>query len=750
MERFLKKIIGKQYEVETHLFDLIFSSVFLGIDRSSGKNVCIVVGMSPLINDPGVHEEFLERMNFLATVNHQICPIIKFGIDSKGYPFSIIPGIDGIKIVDRVFDNAEAERRFNLMLRSLAQFHKAGFAFGDLSENSFWLERTGNLRIVAGMGDIREHSVNKEICNKDLFEIFVGNKENLFKRDVKSLGLLLVRFFTGKYPRNLEFPLEDLKTTPPGWFLTLAPKMLKMEFNSIVDVASQYVNLKNAPTALQERKSSSNRALEEKQALMVVGPQLKSIGKKSSSEISFKRVKIMIGILALAFLMLVGSLMIIYLASTSTLPSSPENNSPSVANSSEETLRGLVNSDDPLSFQTLLNLLHEAKGFEEFKRIHYAILQRAIRQGLSVSAELVRRWSLNFFDKGQLMPTLDVYKLFDVSLPVQTRIEILQNISNFDARAAKLLAVGFVFDLKSEELFQALIKDFFKLDKLDLPSLILSDTDLLMEYRDFITDFSSLETQQLYGILENLLSWGFEDQVPKILNHLNQRDVSFRERIALSLFEIPSPINVKLFLAKLLQGTVAFDLVSNWRDTNLSKLALSAVPFATSKEDLEKLWAIINQSPVSEKNVSEALKIIRSRFSDQKLELLNLLTLMAFSKFYPTADAISILKDHSFALKKDKELLKIVFDLENEGLITAAFKIFKHQLTIGQLLHFLNHNSPEIRKSAIESLIGVKDLGAMKIILDNYNKEKNSDVRKLYEDSFWFIRERSKISGASG
>lgn len=745
MSRFLRKTLGKQYEVESHLFNLLFSSVFKATDITTGRSVAVIIGMSPFINDPEVHESFLERLNLAATLNHVVYPVIKFGIDSAGYPFAIVPGLDGIKLTERIRDYAEAERRFAILLKTLAGFHKQRFSFGDLCENSFLLERSGGVRIVGSLGDFRRFVQDPELKDEDLFSVFKPRFDNHFKADVAAVGLLLCKFFTGTYPQGSELNLDTLKLPPPSWFVALTPAMLEGKFNDLTEVQREYEGLKSAPTGLHEvKKVNRGVVAQQQQSVMTVGPQLKTtstrVSKMPGQSKHQSKMIITLGGLSLALIPLFLALIYVLDMLSPKLPDvSVARND--ISSGREDALRKLANSDDPVAFQTLIELLRDSKDLEEFKKVHYTLLQRAIRQGFSVSAELVRRWALNFFDKGERMPVLEVYHLFDVSLPLQNVLSAIEQVQMVDARAAKLLLIGIILDKKDKQFERDALNSFFKSD-VTLVDAVINDPDLLMEFRELVTDYSSLDTQRLYQVLDNLVTWGFEDQISKITAALNEREIKHQEKIVLHLFSLPTPSSVRLYLARLLSGKVQLELLTNWRDPALSDVALASALFTDDQTIREKLWALLNQAPVSDKSLSESIKIIRSKFQDQRIQLLDLLALIRFSEFYPTSEGVSILRDKASYIRKDKDLLRIVFSLSNDSLVSSAFKIFRQQLTVAQLLQFLNHPSKEVRLSAVESLIGVKELGAMKIILDSYNKEKDAEIRRIYEDNFWFIRER--------
>ncbi|MCS6893498.1 MAG: hypothetical protein NZO16_02880, partial [Deltaproteobacteria bacterium] len=614
--------------------------------------------------------------------------------------------------------------------------------FGDLTDTSFLLERGGNIRLINGTGDLRKIFQNPNLGNNQYLKIFDPSEKDVFRRDVFAVAQIAVKLFSGEYCGS-SLNLENFRIPPPSWFLSIIPRMLELKFNTLNDVLVEYEKLKSAVTAIQEKKTTSQvKQIKEKSSLLTIGPQINTRVTTDSLRAQvppIKKISFLIAGLAGAFTVI---MVLFFISASVEAPVIHEKKIETREQLSEQTLKNLANSDDPVALQTLISLLKEAKNLDEYKAIHYAILERAIRQGLSISAELVRRWSLNFFDKNQKLPILEVYNIFDASLPSDDLVNLINRISEFDQRAAKLLGVGILLDIKRNETKQAVLSGVFKTETSDLTALVISDVDLLVEFGDLVADFSSVSTERLLNLVKDLYSWGFEDKGIRIVRELRSRDLDYRKKIVLSLFEIPSPTNMKFFLANLLAGELNLELLSNWRDQNLTKLALVASFFTQKREDREKLWGIITQAPSAEKSVAEGVKIVRSKFNDRQIEFIDLIAFIQFNSLYPVVDGVEILKKYSEEIKKDKDLMTLIFNLPNENLVTAAFSVFKNNLSIAQLLLFLSHSSPEIRIEAIEYLTHVKDLGALKIILDHYYREKDPRVKKTYEEKIWVVRER--------
>jgi HEAT repeat protein len=63
-------------------------------------------------------------------------------------------------------------------------------------------------------------------------------------------------------------------------------------------------------------------------------------------------------------------------------------------------------------------------------------------------------------------------------------------------------------------------------------------------------------------------------------------------------------------------------------------------------------------------------------------------------------------------------------------------------LGLGGLINLLTDSDKDIRIAAVRALKGYNDIGALKFIIDNFEREKDPEVREAYRENFWVIKER--------
>lgn len=157
---------------------------------------------------------------------------------------------------------------------------------------------------------------------------------------------------------------------------------------------------------------------------------------------------------------------------------------------------------------------------------------------------------------------------------------------------------------------------------------------------------------------------------------------------------------------------------------------------------LARLFSILKQSPKPKDLVGEAFSLIEQKWNSINPSSLKILGLIKFFDKIPRNIQKEIINSNRSLIKADRKIFSLLMQIENQDVCMLVFKEMRTELTISQLINLLGHPYAEVRMAAIESLKGVKDLGGMKLILDFYRKEKNPDVKGMYEREFWFIRER--------
>jgi hypothetical protein len=94
------------------------------------------------------------------------------------------------------------------------------------------------------------------------------------------------------------------------------------------------------------------------------------------------------------------------------------------------------------------------------------------------------------------------------------------------------------------------------------------------------------------------------------------------------------------------------------------------------------------------------------------------------------------------AFARDGVLIDILLESDQALVITTVLEHYRDLLSTGARIELLQHPAPEVRLAAINALKDTNDIGALKLIIDAFEMEREEQVRQRYKEVFWVIRNR--------
>jgi HEAT repeat protein len=91
---------------------------------------------------------------------------------------------------------------------------------------------------------------------------------------------------------------------------------------------------------------------------------------------------------------------------------------------------------------------------------------------------------------------------------------------------------------------------------------------------------------------------------------------------------------------------------------------------------------------------------------------------------------------------EDPDFVDIMLESRHPRIARLVVKRYAGKLGLGGLINLLNNPDKEVRITAVRSLKDYNDIGALKFILDNYERERDEAVREAYRENFWVIKQR--------
>ena len=419
-------------------------------------------------------------------------------------------------------------------------------------------------------------------------------------------------------------------------------------------------------------------------------------------------------------------------------------------------LEEVVNSDDPLAYDILVKSALEASSAELRKLSEKAVVDRARRMGLTRSAEQIRQW-LRIIPAGQRPPSYEpLLRSLNNSLPQERRDAAIREAYASDPKVTLRLAAALALDSGKVDSFQPILSQLVG-DSLGMQdakehstlALILAHQELAMVFGDDVVQRrSELPDVDVVWLLK-LLGDRNDLNVRAFANLAVERGaLSPLRRMFLSVVrdrdDLPSDILNALVKAS--AGSLSLEDVGafgRWYDTDSERLLLAICAEASDPDVLVEAFDIVAGKSLSAESSAALIDWVRRSQWDKRGTFVRAIGILS------NADSVSAeqIREAVAAFDpyiKDRRIIAIFMEMNNPVVSRAMVEKHGRQLPLNILLNLLSHQDRETRILAIQALkdSGVQELGALKMIVDRYEQEKDESIRQIYRDSFWMIKER--------
>jgi serine/threonine protein kinase len=788
--------VNDYFVLEALILSTRTADLYKAFDKSRGVHISLWVGKGSLGIKTGPVIKFLENMGKLQRIDPPISKILSFGVDSRGVPFCVFPSLDGYIITHGNIERVEAERRFMACLRMMEKVHSAGVVLSDICSSSFWTQRAGEMILIGVMGIDDDEFVDKKAAPTPDTVFYLAPEQigdpasSTSASDVYAIGILGFKLFAGKFPQ--EFPegslLSDVTANPPVWGNQVFSTCLK------VDPGERYSKAGSVLSAINQIRENATVAESMPTRINKDGGGLvanNNRGLRLSKPISSKEIqkveppkppkpqnKLLLKGLLVVFAVFIASFAIFVvlfqqktnkhheiqdalnmhekvLKTDDIQKKINEMSEGGIADKDKQAyFQKMVMSDDPIYHDVLIKAAKEAGTDEDRYLAETAILDRARRLGLRRSAEIVRPW-LRSLKTGQLPEAYEaILRALDVTLPPEaTNSSLRQAYTTYNRMILRLTAALALdtgkFDQYQEVLSQ-LVGDASKSKELgehSLIAIILYSTELVsvfgddaVQKRDQISDADVIWLLDVLAARNDInvrviASLAMERKILSPIRQLFLTTIRDREDL---------PLEILNSLVKAAVGTITAPDISkfgNWFDRASEDILLAIC--ADTPDQTSKLAAfdILAAKSFSSEPAASLIRWIRSNAWEKRGQYIEAIGILANSKYYTEEELDNAFKIFD-PLIKDLKITSALLDSNDARLVKAAIMRYSKNIGLGRRLMLLTHPDKEIRIKAIKSLEGINDLAGLKMILDYYAKEKDPDVKKVYSDTFWVIKEK--------
>jgi hypothetical protein len=758
----------------------------------------------PLAVQSRAVERFAERIRLFGALQPPIVEVLRYGIDAAGMAFAAVPALDGHPVLSGNVEVHEAERRFVSCVRLIDRLHSAAIVSGDICGNSFWIDRNGEVRFVGLMGSFDAEAVATAMMPPLETMPFLAPEQRSGggiepASDVFALGVLGYFLFTGRYPfgegpaalvgggdLNRVEPLRRYVGAPPVWAEEVLRGCLHPDpsarYNhagavarAILEVTRRVQAAESAPIRTRQEgplisKGQGGGALmAQAQSHAPVPFTAAPIVRRRLTPMQLVLVVVLVGVVSLVTAQWFAHQKRVRegglkqdLAVHRDVVTNPQlreaidvigEASGEVAEKAAQ-LEKIVNSDDPIAHDILVTSAKDSRTEQLRALSERAIIDRARRLGLMRSSEQVRQWLRSV--KGEQLPAMyePALRLLDPMLPVDARASLLRQA--YASEPAVVLKLGAALALDSGKLDEyqmvlaQLVGDAIKMEDAGQHSslaLILASEDLALLYGDDVI-------QRREQIPDTDILW-----LLKVLADRNDMNLRAVANLAIERSTLPPlpttfltlvrdrpdvPVETLSALIRAAAGTLRTDDIGafgRWYDVEAERVLLAIVALEISPELRQEAFDTLAGKSLSIEPSASLVEWVRRNQWDNRSTFARSVGVLGNIAAFSDAELEDVFRSLD-RYAEDPDFVDIMLESRHPRIARLVVKRYAGKLGLGGLINLLNNPDKEVRITAVRSLKDYNDIGALKFILDNYERERDEAVREAYRENFWVIKQR--------
>jgi hypothetical protein len=761
---------------------------YKAFDKANRGSVGLWVSREPLADASSA--AFAQRMEALRT-RAGVSEIRSFGVDARGVAFVALSNFDGFKIAAEPADMRERERRFLMCVKAVERVHAAGLVCGELCAESFYLSRSGAVRLIGIMGELPliEEPPRDELVHLHPYSrTGVRCGESIVADDVYALLVLGYHLLSGEYPDRSAGDVAPLRLSHkdvPAWLddflvplLNADPSQLPHSAGAFLEQLKLYkegelcAELAPAPVEPQPKTAAAHEgdAVQVRLANPVGEARVsqRAVFKPDAeSNQSQRRVAIIIAFAFFAAFFMEGRAFVSWIDGLINGPEIAEIHPGDVAvaitNSGtleerREQLKVIFASEDPVAHDTLLRRLRQLKDTPEREFVVSGLLERSQRMGLLLSSAEARRWiqdlallqspsvlhgSSGHYQSG--ITAEQILKVTDPLLPQPLRIDLLTACYERDPTHTAVMAAALALDMGQMEAFAPFVSRYAK------GSLEVADADrrsllsLLFLLPEFAQSHADLLRDRVGQIPDEDLTWLLKEVVVRKVSGVQQISSQLISRQIISGLQVlflkelgaatslPLAVEVAL-VSSAIAGPSKEDLVtfSKWYSPAAANILFVVVLTAKDESLAALAFDAILAKPVASPVLANLLEVIRSAPRVDRMQAGRVSAAMAVEPRLSDQELSAVLR----GLQVDGALQPVIdtlFRSSSSRVINELLQQYGDQLGSGLIHRVLQHPDPKVRLRAVELLALTKNRAAQQEALELYLREEDADVIAAYK-----------------
>ncbi len=782
------------FQISYKIAETFGANLYSGINVDSSKPTVLWVSKFPVNLTSAEAQNLLLQMHSIDVIDPPVGPFDTYGIDFHGLAFLSFTEKISNNLNQSRANTEEMERRLFKAIRLVHKAHQANCCFGDLNPNSFWLNNSGGVELTSVLklpmtfqkSDLA--SFDSQLIAYLAPEVF--EKVVSTQSDVYSLGMIAFYLILNRLPVEVELTPEGLPkidyTLENTFKKQLPPYLLEVLEKAIsLDPALRYQTageLIEALVAINERiKVGDKRETPATEPIVNILPairskdqmQIEKFQESLAKRLANNAYKIIFSVIAFVILASLVTGLMFYRHYRQTLAreineatapfsgGNPEltKSIAQISNISAELkdkiaeIQSLAESPDPLSYGLLVASADNSKDDLLVKNSQSAIIQKLQSSGQVLTAIQLEQW-FRYGNKDIKSPVFGkVLKLLDPAMPLKNKLSAINKLNSQDLNISTRLAAALYFDLKQPDSFkELLVQQIGKglgipaAEKLSALALIMQHEALHQIFSEQIkSNYSKLSEYDLKVLLEYFAKR--DQQVFKDLVKIIIEQNIYPKLKARFLVAIISNKDLSIDLTEALT-MVAVDKVDasylnrivTWQSPQAEELLFSLISIL---EDNEGKVMVLDSLAIRnlQSNPGQGfVKWLKENKWEQRQKYLDSLATLATSVNFTEQEILSALKIFQKDLQ-DTGLQNALLASADDRLPLLFIENFSESIGLAQKLNLLKHPNTEIRKAIIKRL-ETNDVGAMKLIVDAYSLEQNEELKNIYKEKYWFVKNR--------
>ena len=769
----LSESITEMYSIGGKLCESVNFTVHSAVLASEREGRVIVVGKTPLDSlGDGVQRFGLQLSALLEFFSNQGARGVLFhgGLDSQGYPFLELGSISGSQYSQVARALPEAGRRFQSLVDELAKFHAAGICFGDLSFASFMDDPASGPFLVGLLGLNNPKNSRGDRSSEEVFlapEILKGQSPSPAS-DVFSLCIMGGFLFGVPVTRDERFGENQfydklVRRGVSDWLSRVISCGLSEDPGSrpksIVELAELLVEarqgrlsgpmIKRETVPLNDVDENLNDAAGPK---VFVSPEIKQ-------DISLPS-RLGKTVLAIALIGIVVVVVVFYFRGISTREDSGALGQStaflrsvgfSVNMTSAERAQmfdRLAQSNDPIVHDAAILLIERVQTVQDRVAAEKWLLDRCAKTGMVRSVKIIQAW---FGDKPLIRPLgfIAGLRVLDPSAPFEVRDQYLDEIAKANRPVAIQIAAGMVIDgggresdRKSLSRLVAGILDEKELLGRPVSAILIAIPETRNTFESELKDsLSSLSTSDLEWLTSVVVKQGDYHSLTRIAGALADKpEITDLQRNMLR--SVVSDESVPLAIRGAAAG-LAFGAISNqdiallvgWNDVRAGAILLNISQFPLEEASLTEVFKALVIKKIASEPAASMVTALGKIPEGERLKLGR-----ACGYFYRITELGKVPEspdiDLVIAAAEDSAMLSAIMKSGCSPCREALIDIAPHKLSSAMLFSLLKAEEPHLRIKALERLAQYKDVGAINLLRNAYDDEKDDQVLDSYVKLF--------------